>query len=302
MRSRSFSFAFAVAVCAITLASSALAADDTKTTTTTSDASASAGASATGDVTTTEAKPTPESLPAQKIDPNDPTEIPGKTYYYVGLRFYETIIPSFMTKLFLAGGPGTVGMPTYGVEGGFRKDGFDIIGALTFSGWGTDPFPAKGKNEADTAYEIIQSNLHTMNLTADFLWSAGDNPRYQFQYGVITGISFVFGDLSRVQSRPAQGDNTAFQGDPNTYVPCASNAAGTGPATPGPYCGTDNNHYGDYKEPSWFNGGSKPNLYATFGPEFAFRWKPVHQFIARVSVGWNIFAGPFFGIAGDYGI
>ena len=56
------------------------------------------------------------------------------------------------------------------------------------------------------------------------------------------------------------------------------------------------------KEPSWFNGGDKPNVYATFGPEFGFRWKPVKQFVARLTIGWNIFAGPFFGIAGDYGL
>jgi hypothetical protein len=297
MRSSSHAFAVAVAVCAMALASPALAADAKKSDDATGAASATGDASATTEATTTtEAKPTPESLPAEKIDPNDPTEIAGQTYYFIGLRFYETIVPSFMTKLFLAGGPGTVGLPTFGVEGGFRKDGFDIIGSLTYTSWATDPFPGKGKNEADTAWEIIQSDLKTINLNVDFLWSAGDNPRYQFQYGIITGLSFVVGDLSRVQSHPPNGTAPA---DPGTYQPCV----GPGnPASAGAYCGNDNNHYGDYKEPSWFNGGSKPNLYATFGPEIGFRWKPVHQFVARLSLGWNIFAGPFFGIAGDYGI
>ena len=283
MRSSRIAFASAVAVCATAIAATSFAADDTS-------ASASATASTTA---TTEPKPAPDSIPAQ-LDANDPSEIAGKTYYFVGARFSETIVPSFMTKLFLAGGPGTVAIPTVGLEGGFRKDGFDIIGAITYSSWGTDPFPAKGKSEADTAYEIIKSDLKMINLTADFLWSSGDNPKYQIQYGLITGLSFVFGDLSRVQSHPPNGD---APGDPSSYVPCAA------PGNPSAlYCDASNSHYGNYKEPSWFNGGDKPNVYATFGPEFGFRWKPVKQFVARLTIGWNIFAGPFFGIAGDYGL
>ena len=46
-------------------------------------------------------------------------------------------------------------------------------------------------------------------------------------------------------------------------VPCPANGAGTGPG-PGANpttCGTDNNHYGNYTEPSWANGGSIAQLF-----------------------------------------
>lgn len=304
MRSPIAPFAVAVAICATSLASSTLAADakpdDKKpadstdasaTTTTTATETASGGA----EVSTSEAAPAPSSLPAEKMDSSDPHEIPGKTYYFVGLRYINTILPKFMLNLFVDGGPKTVDIHTFGVEGGMRKDGFDIIGAITYSSYAMDPFPFKGKSEADTAYEIVTSNLKLINFTVDFLWSAGDHPSYQFQYGVTTGLALVLGDLGRVQGKPPTG---SAPGDPYTYVPCAGQNDPQAPT----YCDTSNNHYGDYKEPSWFNGGSKPNIYAVFGPQIGFRWKPVKQFVARITAGFNIFTGFFFGIAGNYGI
>jgi len=297
MRFPRSALAVAVAVCATALTTSALAADEKKTdddTTAGASADASGSSTTTGEVTTTEAKPAPESFAADKQDPNDPSETPGKTYYFVGLRYINTVLPKFMLNLFVDGGPKTVDIHTFGVEGGMRKDGFDIIGAITYSSYAMDPFPFKGKSEADTAYEIVTSNLKLINFTVDFLWSAGDNPRYQFQYGVTTGLALVLGDLARVQAKPPNGSSPS---DPYGYVPCDPSEQGKSA-----YCDNSNNHYGSYTEPSWFNGGSKPNLYAVFGPQIGFRWKPVKQFVARITAGFNIFTGFFFGIAGNYGI
>jgi len=236
------------------------------------------------------------------VDPSDPTEDPSKTYYFIGLRYRHTFLPKWMLNLFVAGGPTVVSIPSFGLEGGMRKDGFDTIVSLTYADWSMKPFPFKGLDEDDTAYEIVKSDLKLYNIAVDLLWSTDFNKMFAFTYGATAGISIVTGDLARTQARPPGGDNKALAGDAYEYVPCEANAAGTGPATKGAYCDGSNDHYGDYKDKSWFNGGKKPNLYAIFGPQLGFRFKPVKQFVARADVGFNIFAGFFFGVGLQYGI
>jgi hypothetical protein len=67
-------------------------------------------------------------------------------------------------------------------------------------------------------------------------------------------------------------------------------------------CGNDNNHYGNYTEPSWANGGSKPIIFPWLSVQTGFRFKPAKQFMMRLDVGWNLLNGPFFGIAANYGL
>ena len=276
------------------------ATDKATTTTTTTSAGATGTAAATTTETTTatatstEAATAPTSIPADSVDKNDAREIPGQTYYFVGLRYRHTILPKFLLNLFVDGGPTAVSIPSFGVEAGMRKDGFDVIGALTYSDYSTDRFPFKGKSEADTAYELVTSNLKLINATVDFLWSVDFSTKVAFQYGVTAGVAVVLGDLKRTQAKPASGN---APGDPYSYVPCSGVRDPQAPA----YCDDSNNHYGDYAESSWFNGGKKPNFYAVFGPMFSLRYKPVHQFVARVDVGFNIFTGFFFGPALNYG-
>ena len=91
-------------------------------------------------------------------------------------------------------------------------------------------------------------------------------------------------------------------GDPSSYVPCPANAAGTGPAMVTGFCDTTNNHYGNYTEPSWANGGSNPIIFPWLSIQTGVRFKPAKQFAARLDIGWNLLNGPFFGIAGNYGL
>lgn len=243
---------------------------------------------------------TPAKPPPPPADPSDAKEEPGKTYYYIGARWRQTLLPKFMLGLFVAGGPKQVWIPSFGLEGTMRKDGFDTTLYLTYADWGMDPFAFKGKDEANTAWEIVESRLKLVNLGVDLLWGNDFNKNFSFQYGITTGIALVFGDLKRVQGKPRDG--AANPDNPDDIVPCASAGNVAAPTEPRSYCGNDNNHYGDYKEPSWFNGGKKPNLYASFGPQLGFRWKPVKQFMARVNFGWDLFQGPFFGLNGSYGL
>jgi hypothetical protein len=291
-----------------TLALSASAADDKKdekkpedasatTTTKSTDGAAdnpAAPSPTTGEVTTTNATPGATTT-EQPANSSDPKEVAGQTYYFLGARYRHTFLPTGMLHLFVDGGPSTaVSIPSFGVEGSMRKDDFEIIGAITYADYSLGAFPFKGKSEADTAYEIVKSNLKLINLSADFLWGTDFSPKFAFQYGVTAGLAIVLGDLHRNQAKPATG---SAPGDPYSYVPC------NGVADPGSgaYCDNSNDHYGDYTDASWFNGGKKPNFYPIFGPMFAFRWKPVKQFVARLDGGFNLFSGFFFGVGLNYG-
>ncbi len=233
----------------------------------------------------------------EKVSSSDPREEAGKTYYFVGLRYRQTFLPKFMLGLFVAGGPSTVSIPSFGIEGTMRKDGFDTTLHLTYADWGMEPFPFKGKDEANTAWEIVESRLKLINIGVDLLWGTEFSKMVSFQYGITAGLSAVIGDLARVQGRPKAGTNPD---EPDNIEKCPG--ANGQPSAPDQYCARDNDHYGDYTEKSWFNGGKKPNIYASFGPQLGFRFKPVKQFMTRVFFGWDLFSGPFFGINGNYGL
>ena len=315
-----FSSPIAIAVIAVgsTFAVTALpaaAADDKKpdgaTTTTTSTTSSSAAATdatpppsssaeassadATGGAVTTTTTAAASTTSEKPIGGSDPKEIEGQTYYFLGARYRHTFLPTGMLHLFVDGGPASaVSIPSFGLEGSMRKDNFEIIGAITYADYSLGAFPFKGKSESDTAYEIVKSNLKLINLSADFLWGTDFSPKFAFQYGVTAGIAIVLGDLHRNQAKPANG---SAPGDPYSYVPCG----GVKDAGSGAYCDDSNDHYGDYTDASWFNGGKKPNFYPIFGPMFAFRWKPAKQFVARLDGGFNLFSGFFFGVGLNYG-
>ena len=68
-----------------------------------------------------------------------------------------------------------------------------------------------------------------------------------------------------------------------------------------PYCGTDNNHYGSYTEPSWADGGSKPIIFPWLVFQTGFRYKPHRNFVARLDAGFGT-SGFFFGLGADYGL
>lgn len=233
----------------------------------------------------------------EKVSSSDPKEEPGKTYYFVGARARVTLLPNFMLALFVAGGPGKVWIPQYGIEGTMRKDGFDTTLHLTYADWSTDAFAFKGKDEANTAWEVVTSNLKLINIGVDLLWGTDFSKTFSFQYGITAGIAAVIGDLARVQGTNKAGTT----GDkPENIEKCAGSNGVPTPQTAN--CAKDNDHYGDYKEASWFNGGKKPNIYASFGPQIGVRFKPVKQFMTRGFIGWDIFAGPFVGINGNYGL
>ncbi len=86
------------------------------------------------------------------------------------------------------------------------------------------------------------------------MWTHDFSPEFGLNYGMGAGLGLVFGPLLRNQAyRAANGD----------YEEC------TGPGVPNvaDYCGNDNDHYNDYEEPSWADGGSKPIVFPWFAAQ-----------------------------------
>ena len=221
-----------------------------------------------------------------------PVELPGKTYYGVGLRYRAVIVPKFMMNLFGDGGR-TVVAHGVGPEFIVRKDSFEYEFSAMFTSYAMDPTPFKASSDAADAWEIVQSKIKVLYLTADFNWSHDFVPEFALNYGFGAGIGFVWGDLYRNQAYPGAGaNNSTGEG----FVKC------NGVGNPNPaYCGNDNDHYGGYTEPSWANGGSKPVIFPWLALQTGVRYKPHRNFIARFDAGFGT-SGFFLGLGADYGL
>ena len=234
----------------------------------------------------------PDSLPPEtEADEGSPIEKPGETYRFIGARYRGIIVPKFMMNLFGDGGR-TVYVNAFGPEFTIRKDEFEYVFSLWYADYGMEDTPFKSSSDPENAWEIVNSEIKVIYLTADFLWSHQFSPEFGLNYGMGAGFGFVFGDLSRVQSYPEGG----AAGDPYDYRPCVA------PGNPDPnYCGNDNDHYGDYTEPSWADGGSKPIIFPWLALQTGLRYKPHRNFAARLDLGFGL-SGFFFGLGANYGL
>jgi hypothetical protein len=179
----------------------------------------------------------------------------------------------------------------FGPEFGIRKDGFEYNFSIWYAAYSMKDTPFKASSDGVDAWEIVKSEIKVIYLTADFLWSHDFAPEFALNYGLGAGFGFVFGDLHRNQAYPPDG----AEGDEYKWQKCVS------PGVPHPYCGDDNSHYGDYTEPSWADGGSKPIIFPWLVFQTGFRYKPHRNFVARLDAGFGT-SGFFFGIGADYGL
>jgi hypothetical protein len=223
---------------------------------------------------------------------SSPVEESGKTYRAVGLRYRAVIVPKFMMNLFGDGGR-TVLANGFGPEFTIRKDAFEYDFAAWYTSYAMDPTPFKASSDGADAWEIVESHVKVLYLTADFLWSHDLAPEFAFNYGVGAGFGFVWGDLKRTQAYPGTGADTSTGAG---FQPCIA------PGSPNPqFCGNDNNHYAGYTEPSWSGGGSKPIVFPWLVLQTGFRYKPHKNFIARLDAGFGT-SGFFLGLGADYGL
>jgi hypothetical protein len=228
---------------------------------------------------------------------NSPVEEQGKTYRFIGARYRAIIVPEFMLHLFADGGT-TVVVHSFGPEFAIRKDAFEYNLAMWLAFYSMDDTPFKGKSDGVEAWEIVSASTKILYLTSDFMWTHQFSPQVGLNYGVGAGFGIVFGDIHRNQAYPPGGNAAA---DPSTWQKCAG--VGNPPFTNGatPFCDNSNDHYGNYTEPSWANGGSKPILFPWLMLQTGLRYKPVRSFAGRLDLGFGT-SGFMIGIGGDYGL
>jgi len=251
-----------------------------------------AATEAPGEGEATEAKPDEGDAKGAESDAaanaaSSPVEEKGVTYRFVGLRYRGLIVPQFMESAFGADGGATVYANNFGPEFIIRKDNFEYNISLTYTSYAFDATPFKAKSDGEDAWELVTSEIKVIYLGVDFLWSHPFNEKFALNYGMGAALGIVFGDLHRVQ---------AYQDANGAYQPCV--APGN---PPGFYCGNDNDHYGDYTEPSWADGGSKPIVFPWLAGQIGLRFKPHKNFQAHLDAGIAV-GHVFFGLGADYGL
>ncbi len=240
--------------------------------------------------------------PSDVFDSSDVTELPGKSYYFVGVRYRGTVIPQFMMNLFVNEGR-TVYTNTIGIEADMRKDGFSFIPALSFVEYGMpDTLFLEKNKDANFAgnWSHVRSGMAGIYATADLLWSAKISKNVDFEYGAGFGLGVIFGSLNtNWVYEKAGGPYEASDG--RKFAPCQTEADGIG-CRKQDHQNATTAKVGNYEESSWANGGSKPNIFLHLAiPQFGVRIKPVKQFESRIGIGFSL-TGFWFGLSGNYGL
>lgn len=239
--------------------------------------------------------------PVAPLDEEEPgPKKPKGTEWFLGMRFRDFIVPKFIFKLFVEGGPSAVNIFTFGPEMTMRSGNLEVDFALSYSDFSMDEFMFRAKDDPDFAYEVISSDLKLMQFTVDLMGNiplTKDN-MFSILVGGGVGISGVFGNLYRSQAYP-NDPNNLNPDDRNTWKKC--DGVGDGPEA-GQWCDNSNKHYPtggkDYSEGYWGDdGGSKPIVFPQVNLiQLAFRVQPHEYFQVRADTGFAI-TGFFLGLA-----
>lgn len=217
----------------------------------------------------------------------------GSSGYAVGARYRGIYLPKAVLNWFVEGGDSVYvnGMgPTFSI----RDGNMEYVLSAWLALYSLDPVPIKSSSDAEEAWEIIDASLKSLYLTFDYLWHTRLASTLELNFGGGAGIGYLFGELHRQQATLVAGGTP---GNPADFVPCV----GVNNPPQGGYCDDINNHYGDYGEPNWFNGGAKPVLFPWITGQVGLRYQPHPNFIARLELGLGT-SGLFFGVGADYGL
>lgn len=210
----------------------------------------------------------------------------------LGLRYRGIILPKAVLNAFIDGGE-TVYVHGLGPELAIRNENVEYIFSAWLAFYGMGPVAIKGTSDAEEAWEIVESDMKSLYVTFDHLWHAPLAKGLELSYGGGVGLGFLFGDLKRAQANLPAG---ATAGDADAYVPCTAQGVPNSV-----YCDDINDHYGDYSEPNWFNGGAKPALFPWLTAQIGLRYQPHEKVVTRLDLGIGT-SGLFFGVGADYAL
>src|SRR5688572_10676938 len=226
-------------------------------------------------------------------------EKPAK--FLLGARYRIAVVPQFLINMFGVEGGRTAVIHGGGPEFGFAQKDFEIILSPWFAGYSLESTPFKGPNDAENAWELVQSNLAMAYITADFLWKTHLSKQLDFTIGAGAGVGIVFGQLARNEAYWASAPGVAapppVNGDPYNTVPSATNPAllqCNGPGNPP-------NGFGYCPAGGDYGSGTPWPVYPWLTFQTGLRYSPVRNFVGRLDLGIGS-SGFWFGLGADYGI
>lgn len=219
--------------------------------------------------------------------PRDPEPSAGRSTTWLGAGYQGFIIPRLMFGLAGEGGR-TMVAPGGELALTVRTSDVDVVISAGYASFALGETPFKPSGQPDTEYEIIESNLQALLVSAHLLWEVPLNQRgtFAFRVGGGVGLGWTFlGDLYRTQAYPPKG----AADDPYLWQKCR------GPNNPPGsfnYCNQldhDATHYFGYVEPSWFAGGYRPTLFPWLAlPELGLAAYPSDSFAIDLQVGLSL--------------
>jgi len=228
----------------------------------------------------------------------DVLEDPMKRYYFIGVRYRGDIVPQFLLNIFVNGGR-TIYSNSVGAEVDLRHDHFSLIPAITYTEYGTGDvvFSQKGQDPTNAGnWSVVDSSLKAFYFSADLLWSSRLANHWDIEYGADFGLGVLFGTLGNNWVYPVTGTQVS----PTNYKACQT-ISDAPSCNPMDHQNASVAKVGGYQEPSWVNGGSKPNIFPLVNfPHIGIRYKPIKQLETRVGVGFSL-TGFWFGMSANYG-
>jgi hypothetical protein len=249
---------------------------------------------------------------------SDVFEDPRHTYYFAGLRYRHTILPTFMLHLFISEGA-AIHQNSIAAELDIRKEGKSTIPWIAYQEYGTGDMlmfqkncsqPVGGSCDQPNNYTVVNSSLKAIYVGLDEMWSAPITPQLEFEYGFGVGLGFLFGSLQN--DWVYENDKTASSpGGPlvgsngHAYSECTSESQpgdGTGSCQRSAHSGASVAKVNGYTEPNWFGGGVIPVVFPHVSfPQIGLRYRPTKQIAARLGLGFSL-TGFWLGLSADYDV
>ncbi len=197
-----------------------------------------------------------EGATSGNVRPTEPPP-PEESSFAVGARLVGFVIPKFVMQHW-AEGTSTALVPGGAVDFIKQSSIVEYRFSLMAHHFGMDETAVRPAGAQLTEYEIVSSDLTTLIAAAQMFWRKplSSEGRLTFKLGAGVGVGVTpFGDLHRTQAYPGKANGRV------AWTKCQ------GPNSPDGtfrYCNVldaDKDHYGDYVEPSLFEGGLRPTVF-----------------------------------------
>ncbi len=237
------------------------------------------------------------STPPEAFEASGERKPDGSTQLLMGVRYRALITPKFLINMFGVDGGRTVLLHGVGPEiGGYfgkTSDGFMVLFSPWYVGYGLDETPFKGKNDNDTAWEIVESRLKMWYLTVDAMWDHKLPVKgLSVDVGLGAGLGLVTGKLNR---------NEAFQDDTDPDIDADKDWPNLSKCDdPGI---TENGIPDEVQCPSDGDYGSADRwpVYPWLNFQTGLRYQPVDEFVGRLDIGLGS-SGFWIGLGADYSL